>query len=99
EKLQALQDLGFNAGDEDEDGQVALKLEFDFELPGGQASGVRSAAQRLADAMQVLVLTDLELCFWPPAASEAEAQDALKQLVPCSRRRALLAARRALGDS
>eukprot|EP00434_Breviolum_minutum_P002509 symbB.v1.2.002220.t1/scaffold119.1/size318073/18 len=52
----------------------------------------------LIDIMQVLVLTDLELCYWPPGAevSQEEAQCAISQLAPAARRRGILAAQRLL---
>eukprot|EP00913_Durusdinium_trenchii_P002156 g1989.t1 len=52
----------------------------------------------LLDVMQVLVLTDLELSFWPPAASREEACCALRQLHTSARRRAVLAAQRVLSS-
>ncbi|CAE7237332.1 Setd4 [Symbiodinium sp. CCMP2592] len=56
----------------------------------------RTSRDLLVDVMQVLVMTDLELCFWPPCGSEEEARHSLSQLSPCVRRRALLAARKVL---
>ncbi|CAK0857702.1 unnamed protein product, partial [Prorocentrum cordatum] len=56
-----------------------------------------AVARAAVDALQVLVMSDLELCFWPPPpASAADARAALRRLRPCSRRRALVAARTAL---
>lgn len=48
----------------------------------------------LLDVMQVLVLTDLELSFWPPCCDQEEARWALRGLAASARRRGVLAAQR-----
>lgn len=57
-----------------------------------------AAARAVVDSLRILGATDLELCFWPPATavSHEEARLALELLRPCTERRALLSARRAL---
>ncbi|CAK8986116.1 unnamed protein product, partial [Durusdinium trenchii] len=91
EKLQALQDLGFEVF------QGEVVCELDLEVKEGQL--LRDGDEdTLLDVMQVLVLTDLELSFWPPAASREEACCALRQLHTSARRRAVLAAQRVLSS-
>eukprot|EP00438_Fugacium_kawagutii_P034957 Skav225680 [mRNA] locus=scaffold1126:63834:65471:+ [translate_table: standard] len=86
EKLQALQDLGHEPISE-----VDSEIVLAFELKDG------TDFDALVDVMQVLVLTDLELCYWPPSVfSSTEANCALRQLAPCARRRGILAAQRLL---
>ncbi|CAE7554641.1 Setd4 [Symbiodinium natans] len=94
EKCRALQDLGFEPL-ADLESSVAIELRLQFE-EGPKRELTRKSRDFLIDVMQVLVMTDLELCFWPPCTSEDEARWSLSQLAPCVRRRAVLAARRVL---
>eukprot|EP00929_Paragymnodinium_shiwhaense_P043131 TRINITY_DN22226_c0_g1_i1.p1 TRINITY_DN22226_c0_g1~~TRINITY_DN22226_c0_g1_i1.p1 ORF type:complete len:700 (+),score=112.16 TRINITY_DN22226_c0_g1_i1:54-2102(+) len=97
------------AGDDAQTHAVAARLQFPLELATGSSSSSTSPAtepQRktveqiaacITDVFNVLVLTDMELCFWPPPpATERDAWLALARLRRCSRRRALLATKRYL---
>ncbi|CAK9118702.1 unnamed protein product [Durusdinium trenchii] len=86
-----LRDLGFEVF------QGEVVCELDLEVKEVPCSG-DGDEDTLLDVMQVLVLTDLELSFWPPAASREEACCALRQLHTSARRRAVLAAQRVLSS-
>lgn len=99
EKNKALRDLGLKSSpahcQEAESSEVALQLELDLKDLGGS----QAAAELVVDAMQILVMTDLELCFWPPVlSSQTQAWKLLSKLRQCARRRALLTTRRVLGS-
>eukprot|EP00927_Polykrikos_kofoidii_P018451 TRINITY_DN18561_c0_g1_i1.p1 TRINITY_DN18561_c0_g1~~TRINITY_DN18561_c0_g1_i1.p1 ORF type:complete len:712 (-),score=112.41 TRINITY_DN18561_c0_g1_i1:87-2222(-) len=80
--------------------EIAATLVVDSEFMAAVAcedflNAAASVARFTVDALNILVLTDMELCFWPPSpVSESEARFALAKLQCCSRRRALFAARR-----
>lgn len=88
-KEQALIDIGLCTQESlDESTDVILHLD---------ASEPVLAAQMVVDALSIMSASDLQLCFWPPGnVSVDEARHALRLLGACTRRRALLSARREL---